>query len=196
MHDDLDLPTSNTGLAAFGACWQAARQGGRLPELDAVVDRMCRQGLPIDNIALLGPSDGRILVLIAGPALAAHYGYDQTGADLLDLTPAGVRDIRSQRFRAVTSVPCGMYVRDGRDAALFPGGCVEVLHLPVVDGRGPDRLALSLHLGLDTVRRKGDTIALAEEIAWVDIGCGIPASTTNPLVFGLRRAPPEGRAGS
>jgi hypothetical protein len=129
-----------------------------------------------------------VLIRPAGTALREFHGFQATGRDMLELTPAHQRAARYLRYHRIVTYPCGVNTRAVMKSESGLPFDFQQLLLPVRRA-GHDRpMILSLWIlhGAEPSRDHSFNVGeppLAHEADFIDIGAGSPniADTPPPL---------------
>ena len=161
------------------AAWHGWRGAGLLPRKSEM--RIADVRGILSRISLLEiHSLDMAIFRVAGSYLRERLGFELTGHNYLDLTPAGQRHIRGERTWLVAETPCGSYFRQ---RVTYPSGLTVlsvVLSVPLDrDEPGGNRYTLAV------VRELGRTygeppshgpkpLPMPDEFRFLDIGAGLP----------------------
>lgn len=184
------LPTPITPSSRqFFTVWHHWRRGRKLPERrDIDFDDLG----PLAETCLLLEIRGRdeIRVVLAGPAIADHLGFDLTGFNYLDLTSRENRAWRAHLTLAQVAQPCGVVIYYW--LRLASGGVlpVEFASAPICqDGYSNAGLILACATVLTKISDESPVIdpesyEEGEGMRFIDLGYGVP-----PLVPSHRQEP-------
>ena len=165
--------------------WIVTRGPSLLPRRSAIDIRAFRGILP--NIAMLEVRNpDLVLVRLAGTAYRDIFGFEPTWENLLDITPASIRRLRSYRYHMGVSQPCGAVAELSFAYSTEATDAFEFLSLPLapdLPGQAPLVIcAIESLLGRRWKRRESAQVVggPADNFRFLDIGAGVPQSAEPP----------------
>ena len=193
------MTASNPGFGArtivgqnLAAAWRKAAGRDLLPRRDALKPSLLKAVLP--NIFILEYLNPMTLKFrLVGDRLTEMLGIQLTGLNCFDLVPAEQRPVRIARLKACAAKPCGVRYLQPATLTIIQAILIETVILPIRPNRpGP----LQFIGAADMVQRLESTKEnfiphhhtydrVAEDVAFLDIGCGIPEYDPGKPLFAV-----------
>ncbi len=164
--------------------WDALRGDRLMPYRSELDPGRLKRALPYLVIFELRSPD-QFVFRLAGTAVRDMLGVELTGRNLFDFTPDAIRRTRSWRFWASATHPCGNSYEIPVAAPSGNARLHEGISLPLQPDRAdapPQLLGLFAPIQGEPwlSRERVQQLEIASRFNFIDIGAGVPATTTAP----------------
>lgn len=173
---------NNPSCSPFVEAWLRWRGDALVPsraQLD--LNEIKRELAMVSMVEVRSPDE--MVIRVAGSGITPFKGFDLTGMNLKDLTPAKDWPIRRHRIMSVVRHPCGgALLHEGRMGdELIHTVAMVVLPLRPASPDGNPLVLMQLirtdQPGVSPAEPISQHLPIPDEFSFIDIGAGTPAST-------------------